>query len=259
MNTKHAPEIRWDPSALEADPIELARSFNRSIHGLAKRLPPQERAKFLLALDSELYGQLGEAAIAASREGGDGLHPKHRLLKYHDFFVAHITHADRVIDLGSGVGALAVSIAKRTGARVHGIDWKQQNVDLSLAAATTADVHERCTFEVGDITTCRASGRFDVAVLSNVLEHIDRREERLRLWSDWYSPSRMLVRVPSFERDWRVPYKRELGVEWRCDPTHETEYTAAQLRQELGSAGFEISELTTVWGEYWCVAERRRG
>ncbi|MFZ4575183.1 MAG: class I SAM-dependent methyltransferase [Phycisphaerales bacterium] len=249
-----SPEIRWEPSALDADPVELARAFNRSIHGLAKRMSPAERAKFLFALDSELYGQLGEAAIAASADGGDGLHPKHRLTRYHDYFAARIGAGDRVIDLGSGVGALAVSIATRTGAAVHGIDWDRKNVDKARAAAAVAGVQERCTFEVGDITGARAAGSFDVVVLSNVLEHIDRREERLAMWREWYRPARLLVRVPSFERDWRVPFKKELGVEWRCDPTHETEYTRDQLESELGAAGFTVRECTCVWGEYWCSA-----
>lgn len=250
------PEIRWDASALEADPIELAKAFNRSIHGLAKRLKPLDRAKFVMALDSELYGQLGEAAIALAREQGDGLHPKHRILRYHDFFVARIDRGQRVIDLGSGVGALAVSIAAKSGATVHGIDWTPRNVDVSRTAAAAAGVEATCTFETGDITATRAAGRFDTVVLSNVLEHIDRREERLAMWRDWYAPRRLLVRVPSFERDWRVPYKKELGVEWRCDPTHCTEYTRQQLIDELDRAGFRVAECVGAWGEWWCRAER---
>ena len=257
MNSHITPEIRWDASALEADPVELAKAFNRSIHGLAKRLPAAARARFVMALDSELYGQLGEAAIALSREQGDGLHPKHRILRYHDFFVERIGKGERVIDLGSGVGALAVSIAAKSGARVHGIDWTQRNVETSRMAAAAAGVEATCTFEVGDITLARAEGRFDVVVLSNVLEHIDDRERRLSTWRDWYEPRRMLVRVPSFERDWRVPYKKELGVEWRCDPTHCTEYTQDQLKRELADAGYRVTECQAMWGEWWCQAERR--
>jgi SAM-dependent methyltransferase len=257
MNSQTKPEIRWDASALEADPVELAKAFNRSIHGLAKRLPAAARARFVMALDSELYGQLGEAAIAESREHGDGVHPKHRFLRYHDFFAARIGKDERVIDLGSGLGGLAVSIASKCGAVVHGIEWSQKNVESSRLAAAAAGVEATCTFEEGDITVTRAAGTFNVIVLSNVLEHIDNREQRLSMWRDWYGARRMLVRVPSFERDWRVPYKKELGVEWRCDPTHCTEYTQDQLTRELAEAGYVVTECLATWGEWWCQAERR--
>jgi 2-polyprenyl-3-methyl-5-hydroxy-6-metoxy-1,4-benzoquinol methylase len=90
-----------------------------------------------------------------------------------------------VIDWGSGVGALAVSIAAKSGARVHDIDWTQRNVETSRMAAAAAGVEATCTFEVGDITLSRAEGRFDVVVLSNVLEHIADRERRLSMWRDW--------------------------------------------------------------------------
>ncbi|MCW5875598.1 MAG: hypothetical protein KIS85_01830, partial [Anaerolineales bacterium] len=62
---------------------------------------------------------------------------------------------------------------------------------------------------------------------------------------------------PSFERDWRVAYKRELGVEWRLDEDHKTEYTIEQFHQELAEAGLEIVHLESCWGEIW--AEARAG
>ncbi len=243
-------EVRWNAALLECEAPEAVESFIRSIHGYAKRLSPEQRAKFLFGLDSTIYGMLGEAAISAD---GD-LHPKHRLMKYHDFFCGHIQAGDRVIDLGSGVGALACSIAARCRATVVGLDWSEKNLALSRARADAAGMSALAVFEFGDITTHRVPGCFDVVVLSNVLEHIRERENHLSMWREWYSPSRFLIRVPAFDRDWRVPYKKELGVEWRLDDTHETEYTRAQLEHELSGAGLEIAECTAIWGEYWIVA-----
>ena len=101
--------VRWEAPLLEASLDEAVAAWRDSLHGFAKRLAPRERARFLLALDSAVYPFQGEAALAA--EGG--LHPKHRILGYHDFFVARIRPGQRVIDLGCGVGALAASIAER--------------------------------------------------------------------------------------------------------------------------------------------------
>ena len=105
------------------------------------------------------------------------------------------------------------------------------------------------------VTTERAPGHFDVVVLSNVLEHIAQRPERLWQWRDWYTPQRFLIRIPAFDREWRVPWKKELGVEWRLDITHETEYTRPQLDDELARAGLRATECIANWGEYWVVAE----
>lgn len=244
-------EVRWEGALLESDAQSASEAFTRSIHGYAKRLSPEQRAKFLMALDSSVYGLLGEAAIAAN----GGLHPKHRVMGYHDFFCNRIGPGERVIDLGSGVGALACAIATKSGARVTGLDWSEKNNASASARAAAAGVGDRATFDLGDITSHRAAGTFDVIVLSNVLEHIADRELRLAMWRSWYNPSRFLIRVPAFDRDWRVPYKKELGVEWRLDTTHETEYTRDQLTREMRDAGLEITECVITWGEYWIVAK----
>ena len=51
----------------------------------------------------------------------EDLHPKHRLMNYHQFFLDHIRPTDRVLDIGCGNGALAYDLAGKT-AHVTGID-----------------------------------------------------------------------------------------------------------------------------------------
>ncbi|MBC7833665.1 MAG: glycosyltransferase [Phycisphaerales bacterium] len=248
------PAVRWEPALLNVEPGEAVDAWGKSLRGYSRRLEARARAKFLLGLDEPLYEMQGEAAVAA--EGG--LHPKHRLMRYHDFFVERIGSGERVIDLGCGVGALAASIADRSGAEVTGMDWLQKSLDKAAVVAMERGVAERVHWVLGDITSERAPGEFEVVVLSNVLEHIAARAERLRMWREWYlgKAGRVLIRVPAFDREWRAPYKKELGVEWRLDPTHETEYTEGQLREEVGAAGLRVTELIVRWGEYWAVTER---
>lgn len=248
------PPVYFEPELLDAPVADSVLSWSRAIGAFARRLPAKRRAEFLLALDSALYPMQGEAAVAASRDAADGLHPKHRLMRYHDFFVQRIRRNERVLDLGCGVGALALSIAMRAEADVTAIDLSSKNLAEAKHRAELAGVAHRTSFECGDITLLRVPGRFDTIVLSNVLEHLRDRPTLLQRWSAWYSPSRFLIRVPALDRDWRVPYKRELGIEWRLDPTHETEYTRAQLDAELSEGGLSITECHTQWGEYWCEA-----
>ncbi len=65
------------------------------------------------------------------------------------------------------------------------------------------------------------------------------------------NPKRFLIRIPLFEREWRVPLKKELGVEWRLDTTHETEYTLESFSSEISEAGLRITHQEVRWGEIW--------
>ncbi|MBL9032462.1 MAG: glycosyltransferase [Phycisphaerae bacterium] len=247
-----ASAVRFDAALTEAPVASAVEAWTRALRGFARRLDPKTRAKFVMGLDAPLYELQGQAAV----EADGGLHPKHRLMRYHDFFVERIGTGERVIDLGCGVGALAASIAERSGARVTGMDWAEANLDKARRIAEERRLGGRIEYVLGDITKDRATGAFDVVVLSNVLEHVEGRAELLRRWREWYGAGRFLIRVPAFDREWRVPFKRELGVEWRLDDTHATEYTREQLEAELASAGLKVEELRAVWGEYWvkCAA-----
>jgi len=246
-----ATAVKFEPGLLKLETAAAVDAWERSLSGFTRRLAPPARAKFLAALDGPIYHMQGRAALEA--EGG--MHPKHRVMRYHDFFVDRIRRGERVIDLGCGVGALAASIADRSGAKVTGMDWMAANLDKARALAAERGLSDRLNYVQGDITSERAPGKFDVVVLSNVLEHITDRVERLRIWREWYTPSRMLIRVPAFDREWRVPWKRELGVEWRLDVTHETEYTQAELETELRRAGLVPAEWVVRWGEYWVASK----
>lgn len=242
--------VKWTPDLLSARIPKMVEGWERSLRAFTQRLEPRPRAKFLAAIDAPLYAMQG----AAAGEAEGGLHPKHRLMRYHDFFTERIKPGQRVIDLGCGVGALAASIAEFSRAAITGMDWTPANLDKARKTASDRGLSGTLTYVQGDITKDRAPGRFDIVVLSNVLEHITQRPERLRQWMDWYEPDRFLIRVPAFDREWRVPWKKELGVEWRLDDTHETEYSQAQLETELRSAGLAPTEWIIRWGEYWVVA-----
>jgi SAM-dependent methyltransferase len=134
------------------------------------------------------------------------------------------------------------------------MDWTPANLEKARKAAAERGLTGTLRFVAGDITKDRAESPFDVVVLSNVLEHLTERPELLRRWRDWYDADRFLIRVPAFDREWRVPWKKELGVEWRLDPTHHTEYTREQLDDELARAGLRPHEFLSRWGEYWVDA-----
>jgi trans-aconitate methyltransferase len=108
---------------------------------------------------------------------------------------------------------------------------------------------------VGDVRYQLPDGPIDVVILSNVLEHLTERPAFLSRLMESLSPSRFLIRVPLFDRDWRVPLKRELGVEWRLDLTHEVEYTVESFSEEMVNTGLRISQQEVRWGELWAVVK----
>jgi 2-polyprenyl-3-methyl-5-hydroxy-6-metoxy-1,4-benzoquinol methylase len=176
-----------------------------------------------------------------------GVHVKHRLMRYHDFFVDRIAQGERVLDIGCGYGAVAYSLATRAGALVTGIDLNGVNV----AKARVRFPHPNLTFVHGDARTNLPPGPWDVLVLSNILEHIDRRVSFLTELQQGLRPSRMLIRVPMIDRDWRVPLREELGMFHFGDPTHFTEYTAESFEKELSEARLSIRHVQYNWGEIW--------
>ncbi|MBC8791938.1 MAG: hypothetical protein C6Y20_10045 [Tagaea sp. CACIAM 22H2] len=180
---------------------------------------------------------------------GDGIHPKHRLTRYHEFFVERIAAGERVLDIGSGNGYIASRLGE-AGANVVGIELEPHKVEAARSRFGDASV----SFRVGDATRDDLGGEYDVVVMSNVLEHIADRVTLLKRCVVDAKAVRVLIRVPLFQRDWSVPFRRELGVEWRSDSTHETEHTVDELRAELTAAGLRVREIMTIWGEIWCAA-----
>jgi SAM-dependent methyltransferase len=203
----------------------------------------------LLELYDAVYREVDIASIAY--EGG--VHPKHRLTRYHDFFVDRVRPGETVLDIGSGKGELAYDLVLRGRVRVIGIDHDPAHVEF----ARSHFAHEWLEFRDGDVLEGIPAGHFDVVVLSNVLEHLSPRVALLRSVLASAEPSRVLLRVPVYARDWTVPLKAEVGLPSYWDPDHEIEYDERLLRDELDDAGLVVRELILTWGEIWAVAEPR--
>jgi 2-polyprenyl-3-methyl-5-hydroxy-6-metoxy-1,4-benzoquinol methylase len=208
-------------------------------------IPSDEALRFLFRLDAFFYHLQGQKSV----EYGGGIHTKHRHTRYHDFFAGNIQPTERVLDIGCGVGSLAYDVAEKSGAYVMGIDINPNNI----AQAKKRYEHPRVTYLLSDVLQKIPDGPFDVVILSNVLEHLKGRSAFLSHIQDVVRPSRLLIRVPLYERDWRVPLKQELNVEWRLDPTHEVEYSLESFQEEIASAGLRINHREVKWGEIWAV------
>ncbi|MGD8522337.1 MAG: class I SAM-dependent methyltransferase [Desulfobacterales bacterium] len=224
-------------------PAKLRRSIAESCIRFEVHEPAKDALSFLLNLDSLIYQITGFKSI----DYNGGRHIKHRVTGYHDFFVTRVKPDERVIDIGCGKGEVAYEIATKAGGSVLGIDYNEQ----WLNSAKQNYQHPKLEFILEDAEQYIPHVKFDTVILSNVLEHIEDRVSFLQKVNRHVHPDRFLIRVPLFNRDWRVPLKKELGLPYLLDDTHCTEYTQESFEQEMVGAGLSVNHLEIRWGEIW--------
>ncbi len=233
-------------------PEERARAVCRILSASAKHSSAEDTMIFLLQLDNLLYQMEGKASVVH----GNGVHSKHRHINYHDYFIRHIPPGKRVLDIGCGEGTLTQDVARRVpGVTVTGIEICEERIESARSRYDLSNL----VFIHGDALEQLPAGDYDVVVLSNVLEHIEHRVDFLKTILLTVRPERVILRVPLYERDWRVPLKEELGIDYRLDHTHFIEYTRETFLNELGEADLKVIHMEVRWGEIWCVAEEDRG
>lgn len=199
-----------------------------------------------LALGLHNFAYKLSTLMAVKTEGG--LHPKHRIMKYHDWFITHIKRSWNILDIGCGNGALTYDIGKVAN-KVVGVDFEEKNIKV----ANESYKSENITFVCADAVDFDPGCSIDCVVLSNVLEHIEDRVSFLKGLRN--ISGRLLIRIPMFNRDWITPYKKEMGIEWKLDSTHYVEYTERSFADEIESAGMTITEQDIMWGEIYAVVE----
>lgn len=205
---------------------------------------PAQGLRRLLVLQDSLDWVINERAMAY----GSGVHPKHQLMRYHDFFVNRIAAGSRVLDIGCGYGAVARSIAARVlGSTVVGVDMDRGR----LALARSGENPSNLSFVEADARRDLPLGPWNAVVLSNIIEHIEDRVGFLRDIVRQTTPQKLLIRVPLFERDWKMPLRKELGIGYFSDAEHFIEHTLDEFRNELAAAGLQQVETITLWGEIW--------
>jgi trans-aconitate methyltransferase len=145
--------------------------------------------------------------------------------------------------------ALWLALARaRPRSQVTGVDYDPRR----LAEAQVED-HPALSSVEADATQSVPRGPWDIIMLSNVLEHIVDRHAFLTALIDKTKAKRFLIRVPLFERDWRLSMRREVGANYYSDPDREIEPTQEEFRREAAAAGLVVEQLNTPWGESWSV------
>ena len=201
--------------------------------------------KILLKVYNYLYKRINFLA----RKINDGVHPKHRILGYHEYFLKLIMEGSKVLDIGCGHGELAYELANKANL-VVGIDIDPNSISMAKSKFQKHNIK----YIVGDATKYQFQEKFDYIILSNVLEHLTNRIEFLRKIKNLAST--ILVRVPMINRSWIIIYQKELNIDYRLDSSHYIEYTLESFKEELNQSGLTIISQEIRFGEIWAHIEK---
>ena len=155
-----------------------------------------------------------------------------------------------MLDVGCGYGYTS-SLVAQNSKFVVGIDLREE----AIIACGDKYKKDNLSFENKDLFSISYKDNFNLIILSNVLEHIDDRIQFLDQCSK--VANKLLIIVPAFDRDWKIPYKKKLNVEWRKNLDHRLEYTQKILCDELNESNYKVDEIFSRWGNYCCKATVR--
>ena len=209
--------------------------------------------KVLAFINKKTYSFMTNLSILIE---GNQEHPKHRIMKYKEWFATNLDKNWIVIDIGCHNGHMTHFLS-RYCKFIYGLELSKENINTAIKNYSTKNVE----FIHADATLYDYSGKvINCVTLSNVLEHIENRKsflEKIIANINWAHKPLLLIRVPMIDRDWMVLYHEQLGLDYRLDSTHFTEYTLKSFEEELEDCNIFIESYHVQWGEIYAKCSTR--
>ena len=209
--------------------------------------------KPILKIHGICYKLAGNMAIQLN----SGIHPKHKIMQYKEWFLNNINDESIVLDIGCNTGMMPEVMSEKA-IFVYGTEIEEKHVETARKLRQKDNIEFICADALSyDYSKCTP---IDIVTLSNVLEHIENRVIFLKKlvkkikWKDDKN-KQLLIRVPMIDRDWITVYKRELGIEYRLDNTHFIEYTFKEFQDELDQSEIEIISHFIKFGEIYAICK----
>jgi len=164
----------------------------------------------------------------------------------------------RVLDLGSGLGGPARTLAEATGCHVTGIDLTPEFCEAATALSEWTGLAERTEFRAGDATrTGAADSAYDAALTVHVAMNIP---DKPALYAEAYRTLRPDGRFVAYDVLQGAGGEVRYPVPWAEDPSTSFLATPAEMRRLLLDAGFEIVDEVDSSAESlaWFTQVRRR-
>ena len=166
--------------ALDDHPAQGLRAKLSAFARLRPRPNHKKRARANVAHHYDLSAALYELFLDADRQyscgyfadGCETLEDAQMAKKRHLVAKLLVRPGDRVLDIGSGWGGLALDLARNTGADVLGITLSREQLEAARARAKSAGLEGRTHFDLLDYRDVRE--RFDRVVSVGMFEHVGR-------------------------------------------------------------------------------------
>jgi SAM-dependent methyltransferase len=154
------------------------------------------------------------------------------------------------LDIGCGYGEWCRK-ASKFARKVIGIDTEISKIQEAKKLTNACNVEYR----VADATVDLPGQRFDVALLSHVIEYIDDIDSFLRFLRQ--IAETIIVEVPDFEHDPLNWVRVRQSCPFYTDGDHVREYTLNLLSEQLKKTGWRISFVQQRHGSMVVIAQGR--
>ena len=155
-----------------------------------------------------------------------------------------------VLDLGSGTGEIGSAIAE-SAKEVIGIEYDKKIIDI----ASSRHRKDNLFFVESEALTYleQSTKKFDVLILSHILEHLDEPETLLLSFKKYFTY--IFIEVPDFDRYYPSHYRKDLNMELiYTDGDHVIEFDREGLIALLTECGITVIEAEYRFGvqKLWC-------
>lgn len=171
----------------------------------------------------------------------------------HDYLLGKVWEGAKVLDLGCGHGYVAERLLAKTN-KILGIDYDRDSIEYAKGKLGGSGAAFLCD-DIFNYLARNSGERFDVVVLSHVLEHIEEPEAFLKKINgvgDFF-----YIEVPDIEATHLNIYRQLLGTDLTYnDADHVHEFDREQLGDILRRVNLKVVDSEFRWGvmKYWCRA-----
>jgi SAM-dependent methyltransferase len=232
---------------------KMLRKMLRKVLSRTIKIPAL--SKLLIRPILNLHGFCYSIAGSMATQLEGGIHPKHGIIRYKEWFLDNIKIDEVVLDIGCNTGLMPEVMCKKAKF-VYGIDIEEGLINQAKEKRQNKNIEFICADAI--VYSYEKCQPISCITMSNVLEHIENRVEFLKVllkkvkWKN-EANKKILIRVPMINREWIVIYKKQMNVEYRLDKTHFIEYTQEDFIKELEMSGINIININIRFGEIYAV------
>lgn len=200
----------------------------------------------VMAIQKLEYGSaLSMRLVKLTGKHAHEIHPKH-LIENNIWFQKYLKKNDVVLDLGCGIGQTAIRISFKVK-KVIGLDNDLKSIRIAQQDANKknssnikfilADANKKLPFK---------TGYFSKVIVTDVLEHLVRRDQALKEIGRVLKLKGLLFLVVDNPNTTWKRVKKSVGIFYYADKDHKYEYPKEEILNILKERGFKISHVSTV-------------